>query len=341
MGLLFLKNYYKILILWTFLGVITPLLPFLDFISTLLHFQLLCLMWGFSFGLGLPLCLSYFAETTAIGSRGHLGGIAFMFSFFGAIFIASLRYLFELSAFYLFLGIWRSLGFISLLLHEPEKYKPEKNSISHIILIMRERPFYLYLIPWFMFNIVDSLEGLFLRDFVQATFPEYYALLQLLHLLFMGLFAFFGGFLCDSRGRKPVTILGFVTIGIAYAIISIIPRSLSAWVVSYICYGFSWGLLNVVFIMLIWGDLAPKGLTEKCYFVGTLSFFLAVIVQKFFAGYVKLLSETNAFSFAAVFLFLAVIPLMFAPETLPEKKIRERELRSYIEKAKKVKEKYL
>jgi len=31
---------------------------------------------------------------------------------------------------------------------------------------------------------------------------------------------------------------------------------------------------------------------------------------------------------------------MFAPETLPEKKIRERELKKYIEKAKKVKEKY-
>jgi len=37
---------------------------------------------------------------------------------------------------------------------------------------------------------------------------------------------------------------------------------------------------------------------------------------------------------------LAVIPLMYAPETLPEKKIRERELKGYIDKAKKVKEKY-
>jgi F0F1-type ATP synthase membrane subunit b/b' len=48
----------------------------------------------------------------------------------------------------------------------------------------------------------------------------------------------------------------------------------------------------------------------------------------------------TTFSLAAFFLFLAVVPLMYAPETLPEKKVRERELRDYLEKAKKTKEKY-
>jgi hypothetical protein len=31
---------------------------------------------------------------------------------------------------------------------------------------------------------------------------------------------------------------------------------------------------------------------------------------------------------------------MYAPETLPEKRIKDRELKSYVEKAKKAKEKY-
>jgi hypothetical protein len=48
----------------------------------------------------------------------------------------------------------------------------------------------------------------------------------------------------------------------------------------------------------------------------------------------------TAFSFASFFLFLAVIPLMYAPETLPEKTIKDRELKSYLEKAQKVKEEY-
>jgi hypothetical protein len=39
------------------------------------------------------------------------------------------------------------------------------------------------------------------------------------------------------------------------------------------------------------------------------------------------------FSFASVFLFLAVLPLIYAPETLPEKTMKDRDLKSYIEKA--------
>jgi nucleotide-binding universal stress UspA family protein len=41
------------------------------------------------------------------------------------------------------------------------------------------------------------------------------------------------------------------------------------------------------------------------------------------------------FSFAAFFLFLAVLPLVYAPETLPEKTMKDRELKKYIEKAQK------
>jgi hypothetical protein len=46
------------------------------------------------------------------------------------------------------------------------------------------------------------------------------------------------------------------------------------------------------------------------------------------------------FSFTAFFLFLAVLPLFFAPETLPEKVKKERELKFYIEKAQKVAQKH-
>jgi len=42
------------------------------------------------------------------------------------------------------------------------------------------------------------------------------------------------------------------------------------------------------------------------------------------------------FSLTAFLLFLAVLPLIYAPETLPEKTMKDRELKSYIEKAQKV-----
>jgi hypothetical protein len=39
------------------------------------------------------------------------------------------------------------------------------------------------------------------------------------------------------------------------------------------------------------------------------------------------------FSFIAFFLFIAVLPLVYAPETLPEKTMKDRDLKSYIDKA--------
>jgi hypothetical protein len=53
------------------------------------------------------------------------------------------------------------------------------------------------------------------------------------------------------------------------------------------------------------------------------------------------IETSTAFSIASFFLFIAVLPLIYAPETLPEKKIKERELRDYVEKAKKTKDKYV
>ena len=38
-------------------------------------------------------------------------------------------------------------------------------------------------------------------------------------------------------------------------------------------------------------------------------------------------------------LFLAVLPLVYAPETLPEKTMKDRELKKYLEKAQKIVEK--
>jgi hypothetical protein len=54
----------------------------------------------------------------------------------------------------------------------------------------------------------------------------------------------------------------------------------------------------------------------------------------------KSISVLAVFPLTCLFLFLAVLPLIYAPETLPEKELKERELKQYIGKAKKIKEKY-
>ncbi len=49
---------------------------------------------------------------------------------------------------------------------------------------------------------------------------------------------------------------------------------------------------------------------------------------------------STAFTIASFFLFLAILPLIYTDETLPEKKMKERELKNYLEKAQNIRDKY-
>lgn len=342
LGLFFSKKRYKLLFLWTILGAATSL-PILMPIYELSLFQLICFAWGFSLGLGMPACLSYFTEKILVEKRGRFGGLVFSASFLFAILVTGLGQLFGSFFTPLFFVAWRFLGLIPFLTLELETKDTELETAGKqdVVSVVHDRRLYLYLIPWFTFNIVNTLEDLLLRGHVEAAFPEQYTLLKLMSLLFHMTFAFVGGLACDLVGRKPIAISGFCGLGIAYALISIIPSSLAAWFFFFIGDGLAWGMFYTIFVTVIWGDLAPKGMGQYYYYLGNIPLFLATIVQMCLARSITFLSATSAFSLAAFFLFLAVLPILFAPETLPEKKILERQVKDYVEKARKLKDKYV
>jgi MFS family permease len=153
--------------------------------------------------------------------------------------------------------------------------------------------------------------------------------------------AFIGGLLSDWVGRKRVVLYGFATLGIAYAIMSIAPTTLFSWYFHLTIGSISSGMLLVVFLLILWGDLSQSGTREKYYVMGQTPLFLASLIGPFSAPYVTLIPKTSAFSLAAFFLFIAVLLLLYAPETLPQKKIELRRLRKYVETAKKLEEKYM
>jgi len=64
------------------------------------------------------------------------------------------------------------------------------------------------------------------------------------------------------------------------------------------------------------------------------------IIPPLFASIIAPVSANAAFSLASFFLFLAVLPLMYAPETLPQRKLELQRLKSYVEQAKKFQEKH-
>jgi MFS family permease len=172
-------------------------------------------------------------------------------------------------------------------------------------------------------------------------YGENYYTFILFENVLVGVFAIVGGFICDTVGRKRLSITGFVILGLGYAILGVFPLNTLSWYIYFVIDGVAWGMLYVVFLFTVWGDLSFDKPSEKYYALASLPYILSNFLRFTFGPIIAAaLSVYAIFSFAAFFLFLAVIPLMFAPETLPEKTLRERELRSYIEKAKRVREKF-
>ncbi|MEM1757670.1 MAG: hypothetical protein QW770_06555, partial [Candidatus Bathyarchaeia archaeon] len=151
-----------------------------------------------------------------------------------------------------------------------------------------------------------------------------------------------GGFICDFRGRRMAGILGFVLLGLSYGILSFFYSFDIVKNFFIVVEGIAWGILYVTFVFVIWGDISEGADREIYYFLGNLPFLISNVIY-FFAEKFKIaeiIAVSASFSVASFFIFLAVVPLLYAPETLPERVIREKELRSYVEKAKRLVEKY-
>jgi hypothetical protein len=123
--------------------------------------------------------------------------------------------------------------------------------------------------------------------------------------------------------------------------IGLIPEPEFSWYLYFVVDAIAWGIFSLIFYIVIWGDIAQSRNSEKYYTLGSIPYFISSIIPLLLTtSFIENVEVTAAFSVASFFLFAAVMPLVFAPETLPEKKMELRRLRSFAEDAKKMKEKY-
>ncbi|HVP16815.1 MAG TPA: MFS transporter [candidate division Zixibacteria bacterium] len=295
---------------------------------------------GISIGFGLPSCLAYFADATNIENRGLLGGISYGVSGLGILALFYMLSTADLVVATLILAIWRCIGFAVSFFTiqnnelEQEQKVPRYSSILNLKIVR------LYLAAWIMFCLVNWTEA----PLIQRVFGSSYDMIVSFEFALSGIFAFVAGPIADHFGRKRVVIAGFVMLGIEYAALSLFSGIVTSGWLFAILDGTSWGMFAVVFFMVLWGDIGENKRKEKYYVIGGLPYLLAgylsVLIMPYVDTIVLARALTTAFSLASFFLFLAVVPLMYAPEPLPEKRLRELELRSYLEKAKEAKAKY-
>lgn len=327
----------RFLLFWMLFGTISSIAPL--FMDTTVVDGVLAVsaLFSVSLGLGLPVCMAEFADSTAVDNRARLGGITLLLMMgLGALTSSLLTE--NIMTSLLLLACWRGVGLIAFFFTSLDRRNIRKKYDVTFTSILKQRSFVLYAIPWIMFSLVNYLGASISADIHGEEFVN---LAIIIENVLAGVFAIAGGFLSDIIGRKRITIIGFIMLGLGYAVLGAYPETLFCWYFHTIIDGIAWGMLYVIFITTIWGDLAYGKPSEKYYALGSLPYLLSGFLNLTLGPFVaNAISPYAIFSFASFFLFLAVLPLMFAPETLPEKKIKERELRKYVEKAKKIKEKY-
>jgi MFS family permease len=337
----FLSNEFirrdKLLCSWLFLSIASLLvLTIIDGTSSN-TFVVASLIWGVSVGLGMPSSMAYFADTTSTDRRGSVGGVlafAFIISLFVlAVSLGTLVPVTRIQAFTAWLGI--SLGI--LLLFRPMSTYDNITANPKLWSILRNRKLVLYFVPWVIFCLVNSLEAPILKDFFGSVFFNSSVVAE---FTISSVSALVGGFFADRLGRKLVAIVGFALLGLGYAILGLFPGFRVSWYLYIVVDGIAWGMFVVVFFIVLWGDLASDETKDKYYLVGGLPYLLSWFVEILVEPYVEVISIYAAFSLASFLLFLAVLPLLYAPETLPERRIKNLQLKQYVEKARKMKEKY-
>jgi MFS family permease len=318
------------LISWMLLGVVSSLFSFVGTSVNTLGLMVISFLFGVSFGVGMPSCMAYFSDYISVEKRGRLGGLIMFINGIG-MFLLGIIAIDSIATKSLVLAGWRMAGLVIFFLIKPHEENKERKVVSYRS-VLGQRSFILYLIPWILFSLVNYLSLPILSNILDASIVDFSTNIG---NVVAGVSAIVGGFLADFVGRKRMATAGFVLLGIGYTILGIAPDSILSLFFYAVIDGVAWGVLFVIFVITVWGDLSYDAASDKYYAFAAIPFFVSMFLRSAIGPYLSDVSPYAIFSFTAFFLFLAVLPLMYAPETLPEKTMKDRELKKYIEKAQK------
>jgi len=331
-----LNDRISFLYYWMFSGIFLSALPLIISINSFFALLSFALLTGAYFGLGMPICLGYFASATEASNRAKMGGITFLFTFIGYSLLLALANLNDIVLASIALSLWKAgaLGFLFLL--KPNHQEIDRSDNTSYSSALKKRSFLLYFIPWLMFSVINVLapsieksSAYFSKELLQIGPIGENVLAAALALVF--------GFFADSAGRKRLIVLAFAALGLGYAFLGFYQNDYTLFFY-YVTDGIAWGAFYTIFILTLWGDLAQGGNSEKYYALGSLPYissnFLGVAISSI--GISIPIVATSIFSFSSLFLFLAVLPLFYAPETLSDRIMKQVELKNYLEKAQKL-----
>ena len=317
---------------WMIIGILVSFLFAIVNLADFASVMLLAGIIGAYFGLGMPTFAGYFAASTDPQNRAKFGGatvllIILAYAFISMVGVSETLLTASILAIWLAVGLFFLSGFKSA-----EKKAEPKDQISFRSVISN-RTFLLYIVPWLMFSLVNDLTMQINANYFSGLhISVYYFLIE---NVITGASAIIWGFLADKKGRKRLALIGFALLGVGYASLGLFDKNIfAAWF--YVCAdGVAWGAFTTLFLITLWGDIAEEKNSEKYYVLGVLPYLFSTFAGATMGTYIvnAFPSEGTVFSFAAFFLFAATLPLFYAPETLSDRIMKNRDLNNYVSKA--------
>lgn len=323
-----------------FISFLFPILGFQGANSTSL--VILGAILGAYFGVGMPVCMNFYAKNTEPQNRAKLSGLIILLIGIGVpiiLFTGDITVAYAGLPIAGALAIWRIIGLAAFRPSKPIDVKVEVQEKVTYRSIVSNRTFLFYVAPWFMFALINDLTMHTNVNYFNNS-PIFSNLnFLLVENVIAGASAIICGFLADTKGRKRLALIGFALLGVGYAWLGLFNGGVNnnlADVFYVISDGIAWGAFSMLFLMTIWGDIAQERNSEKYYFLGVLPYLFSnlagiiagVPIADSMAG-----KESMVFSFASFFLFVAILPLVYAPETLSDRIIKNLDINSYVNKA--------
>lgn len=315
----------KLLLLWVSLGILATFL--LAVFHGLVFAIISSFLLGLSFGFGFPSSMAFTADCTTIEDRARVCGAIILTTFiiaFAAIAVASV-FNFALLDIILLLVVVRATSFPALFL---DKCYKNQQLMEKLPTSPDYRDFILYLLPWVMFSNAAAM----VYDFIPQTsaYTNALAIGQPIRYVCIALFGLISGFSADRYGRKQPIIIGLIILGISFALLGFDFSPFSVLIYSLVS-GIAWGLFFVVYLAIP-GDLSSFSTREKFYGLTLLPFIIFAVWSAIPAAAFPVVSVSSISLILGVIVFLSIIPVFRARETLSTQKIQERKMKEHLSK---------
>ena len=316
----------KLLITWVGLGIFASAAPAIFVGANLPEF--VSILLGLSLGLGFPCCLAYLADCTVVEERARISGTIVFVTFILAflIFAASSLFSFGIMETVLVLVLLRAISLFALPLDYCNK-KDQKNSSWMSVLTNKEFAF--YIVPWILFNVAGGLSWWLIPQ--TPEFQQAVSTGTILRYATAAIFGLVSGVVADRIGRKKPIVVGLISLGVGFAFLGLATSSLSI-IVYLTISGFAWGSFLAIYLAVP-GDLAFSGAKGKFYAIGAfapLIIYMSLDATPELSG-INIPAGLLSGALSAM-IFLSVVPVLRASETLPQALIRERKLKEHIKK---------